>query len=353
MSDLELIPEEEERALATVETVAALDAIPGADNIVCASIRGWKLVTQKSNFEVGDKCIYFEVDSYLDVTDPRFEFLAARSQRKDPHGSDFIGHVLETIKLRKQLSQGLIIPIAEFPELADYEVGDDVTKVLNIRKWDPPTPEEMEGVAVGFRPPFVPRTQASRIQNVHLNRVTDHENWFASEKLNGESVSYFWHAKRGSGLCSRKWEIEREVKCPHWTVENELDILDKIEAFGKSVKPDLQHIVVQGELAGAGIKKNTLKLDNTTWFCYRILIDGEDVLPDDWDLDIPMVPFLPNYTLPEEVEEAEFMADQVSVVYKMRKEGIVWRYYGEDGDQSVQETAIKIISPKYSLKHGD
>jgi hypothetical protein len=47
--------------------------------------------------------VYFEVDSLLDVADPRFAFLAPRGVRTDPQGRT--GHVLKTAKLRGQYSR--------------------------------------------------------------------------------------------------------------------------------------------------------------------------------------------------------------------------------------------------------
>ena len=54
------------RKLASVRRIAAIDPIEGADVIVCATVDGWKLVTQKSNnFQPGDLVVYFEIDSFL------------------------------------------------------------------------------------------------------------------------------------------------------------------------------------------------------------------------------------------------------------------------------------------------
>lgn len=39
------------RKLASIQRVDKLEPIPGADNIVCASVLGWKLVTQKNKFQ--------------------------------------------------------------------------------------------------------------------------------------------------------------------------------------------------------------------------------------------------------------------------------------------------------------
>ena len=74
------------RHLATVETITEIAPIPAADAIVRARVRGWDVVVRLDEFRVGDRCVYFEIDSLLDVADPRFEFLAPRGVRTTVDG---------------------------------------------------------------------------------------------------------------------------------------------------------------------------------------------------------------------------------------------------------------------------
>src|SRR5690606_38901714 len=101
-------------------------------------------------FAVGDRCVYFEVDTLLDVADPRFEFLAPRGVRTDTDG--VYGHVLKTARFRGQYSQGLVLPLEAFPELAGADVGDDVTDLLPVIKWAPPIPANIAGSVRGPLP---------------------------------------------------------------------------------------------------------------------------------------------------------------------------------------------------------
>lgn len=86
------------RKLASVQEVVRIDPIEGADRLVVAQILGWKVVVSKSDFQPGDRCVYFEVDSFLPDDDPRFEFLRARSFRD----SELLGcgMRIRTMKLR-------------------------------------------------------------------------------------------------------------------------------------------------------------------------------------------------------------------------------------------------------------
>ena len=50
--------------------------------IECVHVLGWQCVANKGEFQVGDKCVYMEVDSFLPVCD-EFEFLRDTSFKQD------------------------------------------------------------------------------------------------------------------------------------------------------------------------------------------------------------------------------------------------------------------------------
>ena len=72
----------EKRNLASVQYVPHITPIEGADRIDCVHVLGWKCVANKGQFQVGDHCVYMEVDSFLPVCD-RFEFLRGNSFKKN------------------------------------------------------------------------------------------------------------------------------------------------------------------------------------------------------------------------------------------------------------------------------
>lgn len=56
---------------------------------------GWETVVNKAEFSVGDRCVFFEIDSILPNDAPWAEFMRA------------CGFRLKTARLRGLLSQGL------------------------------------------------------------------------------------------------------------------------------------------------------------------------------------------------------------------------------------------------------
>src|ERR1700686_2198783 len=118
------------RELAYVQTITSLTPIPNADNIEKAEVLGWEIVVRKNEFQVGDLVIYCEIDSVLPEL-PCFEFLRSRKFR------------IRTVRLRSQISQGIVFPLSILKEvdpsfkIDNLKVGQDVTDLLKITKYDP------------------------------------------------------------------------------------------------------------------------------------------------------------------------------------------------------------------------
>jgi RNA ligase (TIGR02306 family) len=117
------------RNLASIQEISATKQIEGADAIELVIIKGWQCVSKKGEFKTGDKCVYFEVDSFLPL-EARYEFLHRTSFRNN----EFMGEGLriKTIAMRGEISQGLALPIAVFPEITEIVVGADVTALTTI-----------------------------------------------------------------------------------------------------------------------------------------------------------------------------------------------------------------------------
>lgn len=152
------------RKLVTVRRIDALDPIPGADAIEVATVEGWKLVVKRGEFQVGDKCVYFEIDSFLPTGNPAWQFLVDKSSRTF---NGVVGHKLRTVKLRGQISQGLALRLDGFPQIAvDTDRDTDLSELLGVEKWEAPLPAELAGQAEGLFPSFIQKTDQERCQNL-------------------------------------------------------------------------------------------------------------------------------------------------------------------------------------------
>lgn len=344
-----------QRRLATIETVAAINPIPDADCIEAAQVRGWTVVVKRGEFVPGDRCLYIEIDALLDVTDPRFAFLAARGVRTDAAGVR--GHVLKTARLRGVYSQGLALPVAVFPELADAEPGADVTELLGVTKWEPPIPASLAGEIWGMRPSWIPKTDEERVQNLPGILKYGSTDWLATEKIDGSSASIAIDPTapkdRQRIACSRNLNLRESATNTMWMLAKRHDLHLAIEGTYPGLRA-----VVQGEVFGEGIQGNPLRMRGQHLRLFNVIVDGAPLgrpLWPSWALELA-VPVLPWLTFPATVEQAIADVERLdSVIAPGRAaEGVVWRHLHEsylEVDGQRVPASWKVISNRYLLKH--
>ncbi|RYU96774.1 RNA ligase (ATP) [Emticicia agri] len=331
------------RRLASIQRIMALEPIEGADNILKAKVLGWELVIKKSEFAVGDFCIYCEIDSLL-PDKPEFEFLKAKSFR------------IKTIRLRGQVSQGICFPLSILPEGFEIEEGADCTEALGIIKYEPPIPASLAGIMKGGFPSFIPKTDEIRVQ-ILQNVLTKYkgESCFITEKLDGSSATYY--LKDGQfGVCSRNLEIEENIENTFWKVAKALNIEEKIRSLGGNY-------ALQGELVGEGIQYNRLKIKGQTVFFFNLFnidtfeyVSYADFMKLMKQLDLQPVPVLnDNYHLSDSITELVEMAKIKSKVQaEVWAEGIVIRLLNEKFDKWLLKDlgghgriSFKAINPEF------
>lgn len=260
-------PAEVQRKLASIRRVAAVRPIAGADMIEVALIDGWEVVVKKGEVEAGALAVYFEIDALLPVED-RYEFLRASSFRKI--SDEVSGFRLKTIKLRGQVSQGLVLPLASFPELAGAQLGDDVTDALRVVKFevpdDPETRARMTGKARGLFPSFIRKTDEERIQNLPSYFAADSMyrdvEFEITIKLDGTSFTAYFR-DGDTGVCSRNLNLVEEQGNLYWDVAKSLNILDRLRAYGRN-------LAIQGEIIGEGIQGNNERISGHELFVFSI-----------------------------------------------------------------------------------
>lgn len=336
-----------DRKLASVVKIVDIQPIPGADAIVVATVKGWKVVVKVNEYKVGDLAVYYEIDSFLPIR-PQFEFLRKSSFKR--MGSTE-GFRLKTIRLRGQISQGLLTPIPV--DITDPKEGDDLTEVLGIVKYEPPIPAQLAGKIKGTFPSFIPKTEEIRIQNfeseVGFSPVG--ERAYVTEKLDGTSFTCYF--KDGVfGVCGRNWELSETDDNSLWRMAKMLELKDKMTKLGKN-------IALQGELIGAGINGNLYGLsDHKLYFFTGYDIDkGRRMFFDELEwvlfgLQLQMVPVLEKYgfVIPKEGNIVDYMlkyAEGKSVLnMEVDREGVVVR--GLE-----REFSFKAISNTYLLGNKD
>ena len=363
-----------ERKLAHIELVHDITPIEGADNIEKIFCLGWGLIAKKGEFKEGDKAVYIEIDSQVDTTKPGFEFLEKNNGR------------IKTFKLNRfnVISQGIALPLNVVGlDASKYNVGDDVTKVLGIKKYETPEEKRLARESqdpriaransrhkkfmksrfgkwlmrhkftrnillslLGVRrakpkawPDFITKTDETRIENVP-GQLKDKRPLEVTEKLDGTSTTFFVKRKRGTkyefGVCSRNVrQLDEKQACYHeyniyWAMAKKYNVE---EVLNKLVKmnnyPD--HIVLQGESIGK-VQGNPYKLDEDDFYAFNLIIDGrkldsvvgKHILSE---FGIKWVPILQtDFVCPDTMEEIKALANGKSVITPtVLREGCVYR----------------------------
>jgi RNA ligase (TIGR02306 family) len=352
------------RQLVTIRRVSALNPIEGADAIELAQIDGWGVVVKKGELHVNDEVLYFELDCLLPVADPRFAFLK-RSHIVD--GIEY--HRLKTIRLRGQYSQGLAIPLAQFPEF-DVNNGylhgiDSPAELLGVIKYEPDVPAQMRGKIAGNFPTHLARkTDSERVQNLGMHflapSLSDYYwgegkprnffnyNWTATEKIDGTSCTVSKDAEGVLHVCSRNWELSPSDKSSF--TEHAENIYFKMVREYELEDWLAPGTTLQFEIFGEGIQKNPLGIKGNSIALFNVETDRIVVPREQWvNTKLPLAPVY-DVPFPKSVEEAVAQVDGLkSLINPERQaEGIVWTT-----DQVVpflDRNTFKSINNRYLLK---
>jgi RNA ligase (TIGR02306 family) len=340
---------EKVRKLSTVEKILDVQPVINSDNLDVVKIRGWNVVTKRGEFQVGDLCVYFEIDSVLpDV--PLFSFMKSKRFR------------VKTIKLRGQLSQGIIFPLSDIEkqfnlEPFDYSfnvIGTCLDDIIGVKHMDELSPSDPMYVKSTF-PSFIKKTDQERIQNMRFSDIVDKE-YEVTQKLDGSSMTVFYN--RGQyGVCSKNQLLADEDQS-HFTKTADSYLLQPL--LREYCLRNRMNIAIQGELVGEGIQKNHEKIKGHDFYIYNVFdIDVQEYFtPEERQhviesLRLKSVPkiFDTPFLITDEIDKDYIIniADGSTLLYgtieDVQREGLVFK--STDG-----QTSFKAISNKYLLKNG-
>ena len=329
------------RKMATVRVIDSILPIPEADSIECAVIGGWNVVTKKGEYQPGDLAVYCEIDSWIPHELAPF---LSKGEPKEYNGVK--GERLRTVRLRKQLSQGLLLPLVCLGRLIVKE-GTDVSEELGIRKWEAPVSPQLAGQVKGTFPSQIPKTDQERVQNLKRELENyDSVLFEVTEKMEGSSMTCYL-IDGEFGVCSRNMDLKRDENNTFWKVAIEEDIEQKLRAYGAD------NIAIQGELIGPCIQGNIYKLLSHHFKVFDVydIQEGYYLLPEDRKtfvdaIGLKHVPVLGTHLLVDpDIDSILLAAEGKSLLNpNQEREGIVCK-------TMYSQFSFKAISNKYLLKN--
>ena len=312
--------EDSKRILAEITTIKEVCPIVNADRIKLArfSTNFWECVISCDEFKVGDKAVFFEIDSFL-KPDERYDAILSKCLKTMKGES---GYRIRSQTFRSQLSQGFCMPLSKFPELDQNAAdGTDVTELLGVKLYQKPVTRQsgyLMGKSKGdFPSHLVPKTDQIRIQAFKTEEVVNLFNmvWEVSEKAHGTSCTMLcttlltiggYIPDYGFDVCSRNniikesgletvtfkrrleegeeqreddiidpehqtiWRTEtkqQKVNSVYWDMANKYAIKERLTKY---CQENSRRLAIQGEICGPGIQSNTLKLPDVQFFVFDV-----------------------------------------------------------------------------------
>lgn len=341
------------RKLASIKQIAEVKSIPDADKICAYRVDGWWVVDTVGKYRVGDLAVYCEVDSW--IPNSLAPFLSKGQEPREYEGVK--GERLRTVRLRGQLSQGLLLPYSTLMSTyegeatsTDWFCNQDVTEELGILKYEAPVPAQLAGEVRGNFPGVIPKTDQERIQNLVNDLETwksDNLLWEVTEKLDGSSMTVYVFDE-DEGVCSRNLNLKETDTNSLWKLARKYDMIGKIRATGRN-------LALQGEIIGEGIQGNPYKLKGQDFYLFDIydIDQGKYLTPHERHdlvetMGIKHVPWI-SFTqamLDDTVETLLHEAEGKSkLCATTEREGLVFKCH--DAKHS-----FKAISNKFLLKSG-
>ncbi|KAK4150663.1 RNA ligase-domain-containing protein [Chaetomidium leptoderma] len=277
-------PPPPKRKLVSVREISKVERIPGFGK-VAIHLDGWKVLV------VGDLVVFFEIDSFIPKVGRFWELFGEPNKTEVFRGKE--GYRVKSRRDGKHLSQGLIYPLVEIPEIdipykarlqaigpataTDELLSKSFSQLLGVEKWEfTETAETLPNL--GRPPAFIHQPGWSRIQDVErmiFSRPKQKKTWQITEKLDGITMTVYKFAKDSPwadclpalptdcpptmqdeknryGVCNRREDMIDRDDNLYWQTAKKSGVLNKLHGFG------LANVAVQGEFCGHSVEGNTM-----------------------------------------------------------------------------------------------
>ena len=365
----------------TVERVE-IEPHPNADRLEIAKVNGYRACVRKDALQSGDLAVYIPEAALL--PDWLIEHMGLEGMLSGARKNR-----VKAVKLRGELSQGLVLPVkrmgqnmnGEIQSVADrfegsWAPGDDLTELLEIKKYEPTVPVSMQGkIAKGNyfdfafkydpenikkRVPFEPEEQVVMLEKIHGTFVVVA---FIPDAIAMREAIPHSILISSKGLWARGQVLDAQNDQDNLYVRT-IKRSGLVDAFMRH--PDLgedieRPLYFMGEIFGRGVQDLHYGANEpqVRFFDMAVQLPNREIMYLDyptfrgvmWDMNIPTAPLL--YTGPynQEMVNAYTSGEEMVSGEKLHmREGVVIKSLQERLDARGNRCIVKSVSADYLLR---
>lgn len=356
--------------------ITKIEKHPNADRLDIATVKGWNCIVGRDNHKVGELVIYCPPDSVIPINiieKYNLEFLKKNGR-------------VGTIKLRKYISQGLILNVDCLPGKVTtefhpgYKEGMDVAKKLGIIKYEPPKSTSFSGNLPSKKkrnPLFDKYTDIDNIKN--YNTVfKEGDTVVITEKIHGtnfragtlpinpgytlvDKIKYLWNKY----IVKKKYEFvygSHNVQLIAYNKKKNFygeDVYGRIAKKYNLVEIIPEDYIIYGEIYGKGIQELEYGLTDIDIAFFDVKYKGQYLSYEAFTYfcaqrKLPIVPYLYGGQFNEAILELCTKRSS-NLAYTICKqdymaEGCVVKSIIEENHPRIGRKVLKSVNPEYLLK---
>ena len=146
-----------------------------ADALMIGKVGSYQVVVQKGLYNDGDIVVFAPEKSILtgEIKSEFEKYLVGPNNDR-----------VKAVRLRGEISSGIIIPNHLLPNLDKFDIGEDVSEFLQITHYEPPVPTQLAGKVKSFDMPHIGHHDCEHV-GVYVNDMIQGERVVVTEKVHG------------------------------------------------------------------------------------------------------------------------------------------------------------------------
>lgn len=338
---------------------------PNADQLQIGKVGAYQVVVQKGIYNDGDEVIFAPEKSILtgNLKQEYEKYLSGPDKNR-----------VKSVRLRGEVSCGIIIPPNLMGDMSMYQVGEDVSEVLDITKYEPPIPQSLAGQVKRYDMNHIGHHDCEHY-NVYVNDLIDGERVIVTEKIHGSQFILGHDVVNNKTIISSKGLLKSGLVIDesdtnlYWTACKNDKIVEKIrEVWMNGIVQVFGEVIPIQKGYDYGQTKPTIRIfdirENGVSIPYDkvpqvlkdlwvpVILDGilnldkkEIVVYSDPEKGIHKTKI--EYAIPKDILDLREGKEMVSGNQVHIREGVVLRPYIDRDAKDNTKLRLKIINPAY------